>query len=304
LKKSVAATIGIFGLCVILTALVSIPGNAQGEKQLEKLLPDVSGWEMVEDPQFYLPESLFEYINGAAEIYISYDFQKLAVAQYESETDNSNISLEIYDMGSPVTAFGIYSAERFPDNQFSDIGTQGYMEEGTLNFLAGSYYIKMLCFDCGENWNEYLKNFAQTIETNIGADAGFPAPVQAFPEENLIADSQKFILQNFMGYSYLHDGYQADYDVDGAEFTAFIIQGENDLDAEQMLERYLESKKDQKTEKTDYGYHIEDRYYHNIFITRAGNRLCGIMKIQDGQKETGISYLKRLAENIKNMNRP
>ncbi len=293
--------IGCSCLCIMFAFFV-MTVSAQDTAELETLLPDVSGWEMVEEPQFYFPESLFEYINGAAEIYISYDFQKLAVAQYEAEESSSNVSLEIYDMGIPVTAFGIYSAERFPDNQFIDIGTQGYIEEGTLNFLAGSYYIKMLCFDCGEKWDTYLKDFARRIESKINADHEFPAPVKAFPEKNLIPNSQKFILNNFMGYSYLHDGYQADYEVGENEFTAFIIEGRNDLDAEEMLEQYLESKKDQKTEKGDFGYHIKDRYYKNIFITQAGNFLSGVMKIQDGDEETGISFLEQLVANVKSLN--
>jgi len=290
--------IGILGLGMILFVLAAQTGFTQDESELKALLPDISGWEMVEEPQFYFPESLFEYINGAAEIYMSYDFKKLAVAQYESESGDSNVSLEVYDMGNPVTAFGIYSAERFPDNTFIDIGTQGYIEEGTLNFLAGSYYIKMLCFDCGDSWNDYLRRFAQKIETNIGTEAGFPDPVTAFPNDNLISHSQKFILSNFMGYSYLHDGYQADYQIDENEFTAFIISGDNKTDAEQMLKQYLESKKDQKTGENDFGYHIRDRYYHNIYITRVGSYLCGVMKIQDGQEDTGIAYLKQLADNV------
>lgn len=300
-KHLVRMIIGCFSLCIMFAFFV-MTVSAQETAEMKTLLPDVSGWELVEEPQFYFPESLFEYINGAAEIYISYDFQKLAVAQYEEEESSSNISLEIYDMGSPVTAFGIYSAERFPDNQFIDIGSQGYIEEGTLNFLAGSYYIKMLCFDCGENWDTYLKDFARRIDSAIDADPGFPAPVKAFPEKNLVPNSQKFILKNFMGYSYLHDGYQADYEAGENEFTAFIIEGQSELDAEQMLEQYLESKKDQKTDKGDFGYHIKDRYYKNIYITQAGNFLCGVMKIQDGNEDTGISFLEQLAANVKSLN--
>lgn len=301
MKNLFRTMIGCLSLCFVLLTASAVPGCPLEEAELKSLLPEISGWEMVEDPQFYFPESLFEYINGAAEIYISYDFQRLAVAQYESETGNSNVSLEIYEMGSPVTAFGIYSAERYPDNQYVDIGAQGYMEEGTLNFLSGPYYVKMLCFDCGDEWNDYLKNFAERIESNIGADTGFPALVKAFPEEHLVANSQKFILKNFMGYSYLHNGYQADYEFNGNEFAAFIVQGEDELDAKQMLEQYLESKKDQKTEKADYGYHIKDRYYNNIYLARAGVFLCGVMKIQDGKEETGLSYLKKLEENLEEL---
>ncbi|MFO7865906.1 MAG: DUF6599 family protein [Candidatus Aminicenantes bacterium] len=303
LKKSirkVAGTAGVFLLAASLSWGGFLRDGQEGE-DLKSLLPDISGWKMMEEPRYYLPESLFEYINGAAESYLSYDFQKLVVVQYEIEDGGSNVSLEIYDMEKPLKAFGIYSAERFPDNRFVDIGTQGYLEEGILNFLAGRYYVKMLCFDCGEDWSDYLKTFAGRIEEKIGGEFEFPAPAKAFPDENLIANSQKFILENFMGYGYLHSGYQADYEINGNEFTAFIIQGTDEEDAQHMLEQYLDSKKDQKTGQTDAVHHIKDRYYHNIYITRTGSYVCGAMKIQDGMEDTGKSYLDSLAENIKKL---
>ncbi len=104
-----------------------------------------------------------------------------------------------------------------------------------------------------------------------------------------------------MGYGYLHSGYQADYEINGNEFTAFIIHGTDEEDAQHMLEQYLDSKKDQKTGQTDAVYHIKDRYYHNIYITRMGSYVCGVMKIQDGMENTGKSYLDSLAENLKKL---
>ena len=297
LQKTVRIKTGIAGFCFLL-ALLNVSASGL-EDNLKSLLPDISGWKQIEEPQFYYPESLFEYINGAAEIYLSYDFRKCAVAQYEGETGESNVSLEIYDMGSPVTAFGIYSAERFPDNHFIDIGTQGYMEEGTLNFLTGRYYVKMLCFDCGDNWDEYLTDFARRIEEKSGKENGFPPPVKAFPKKNLIQNSEKFILKNFMGYKYLNNGYQADYDLNGNEFTAFIIHGDDETDAEQMLGKYLESKKEPGAEKSDFGYHIKDKYYDNIYIAKVGSYLYGVMKIPDSRQDTGKTMMEKISENIK-----
>ena len=55
-------------------------------------------------PQSYLPETLFEYINGAAEIYLAYDFKELAVGNYESGKDEASLSIEIYDMGNKINS--------------------------------------------------------------------------------------------------------------------------------------------------------------------------------------------------------
>jgi len=50
-------------------------------------------------------------------------------------------------MGDDKNGFGIYSLERYPDSHFISIGTQGYLEQGTLIFLAGRYYAKLMSFE-------------------------------------------------------------------------------------------------------------------------------------------------------------
>ncbi|HDZ25578.1 MAG TPA: hypothetical protein ENH65_03595, partial [Candidatus Aminicenantes bacterium] len=94
----------------------------EGVSSLHFLLPDVVTWKIPESPQDYFPEILFEYINGAAEIYLSYDFKELTVGQYEKGDSNASLIIEIYDMGTEINSFGIYSAERFPDSQFISLG--------------------------------------------------------------------------------------------------------------------------------------------------------------------------------------
>ena len=79
---------------------------AQTDAPLKSLLPAVREWGLSEDPQNYFPENLFEYINGAAEIYLSYDFHELIVAQYAKSGTESALAVEIYDMGSSTNGFG------------------------------------------------------------------------------------------------------------------------------------------------------------------------------------------------------
>ena len=204
-------------------------------------------------------------------------------------------------MSKATNAFGIYSAERFPDNQFISVGAQGYSEEGVLNFLSDRYYIKLLCFDCGDRSEEALLDFSKDIAGRIEGTPGFPALVKIFPEEGLKKNTEKFIFRNFMGYGFLHDGYSANYKVDEEEFDCFFIEGKDKDEADSMLKRYLDAKKSGKISKTRMGFHIKDKYYHNIYIVRVDRYLCGVMKIKDGSEKTGKDYLKRLVESLKKL---
>jgi len=266
---------------------------------LHFLLPDVVTWKIPEAPQDYFPEILFEYINGAAEIYLSYDFKELTVGQYEKGDSNASLIIEIYDMGNEINSFGIYSAERFPASQFISLGNQGYLEEGTLNFIVGKYYVKLLCFDSGEDSADFLKLFSQEVVKRV-KDKGFLPPALAFfPKQGLVRNSEKFILRNFMGYSFLHSGYLANYKLEDLEFDCFLIEGENADDALNMLKKYLEKKGKQSVEETSAGFRIKDRYYHNIYLARVENYLCGVMKIKDESLEVGDKYFGMLIESLK-----
>jgi len=271
----------------------------EGVSSLHFLLPDVVTWKIPEAPQDYFPEILFEYINGAAEIYLSYDFKELTVGQYEKGDSNASLIIEIYDMGTEINSFGIYSAERFPDSQFISLGSQGYLEEETLNFIVGKYYVKLLCFDSGEDSADFLKLFSQEVVKRVKDKGTLPPALAFFPKQGLIRNSEKFILRNFMGYSFLHSGYLANYKLEDLEFDCFLMDGENTDDAQSMLKKYLEKKGKQSVEEISAGFRIKDRYYHNIYLARVENSLCGVMKIKDESLEVGDKYFGMLIESLK-----
>lgn len=298
-NRKAAMTLKIF-LSLILFFLNPCQGllRADADLPLRSLLPLNEEWEHAEDPQNYFPETLYEYINGAAEIYLAYDFKELIVGQYEKVDEETSLSVEIYDMGNERNSFGIYSAERFPDMRFVPVGNQGYSEEGTLNFTVGRYYVKLLCFDCEEVSENILKLFADEILAGIKDKGQMPPLLKAFPKHGLVANSEKFILNNFLGYAFLHDGYLANYKEGDLEFDCFLVEGKSQEEAQDMLEQYL-AKKEKGREKKSFGYHLKDRYYYNIFLARVKNNLCGVIKIKDGFEETGEKYLKFLVNALK-----
>ena len=291
-----------FFLLILFFSFLNAKGallEEEGVSSLHFLLPDVVTWKIPEAPQDYFPEILFEYINGAAEIYLSYDFKELTVGQYEKGDSNASLIIEIYDMGNEINSFGIYSAERFPDSQFISLGNQGYLEEETLNFVVGKYYVKLLCFDSGENSADFLKIFSQEVVKRVKDKGTLPPALAFFPKQGLVRNSEKFILRNFMGYSFLHSGYMANYKLEDLEFDCFLIEGEDAEDAQNMLEQYLKRKGKQNVQKISAGYRIKDRYYHNIYLARIENYLCGVMKIKDKSLEVGDRYFGMLIESLK-----
>jgi hypothetical protein len=299
-KKIGAAALA--AICFLAAGML-ISAQEGGGGGPEKLLPQAPGWKLAEAPRTYIPATLFEYIDGAAESYLSYGFQKLAVADYKGEAGDAALTVEIYDMGGNLNAFGIYSAERYPGSRYLDIGAQGYFEEGTLNFFAGPNYIKLICFDCGETAEAALNGIAKDIAKKLGTDPGrLPAVLESFPKDGLVANSEKFIRQNVLGYAFLHDGYLAGYRASEQEFELFIIVGQDEAEARKMLGQYLaaQEKNGAPVERSGPGYHITDRYARNIYLGAKGRYLAGAMRVNNGGESLGLKYLQELLSALGN----
>ena len=91
---------------LMMTAL-GIGAEKYDSPSLQSLLPQLNNWAMSEEPSNYFPENLFEFINGAAEIYLAYDFKELTVTQYSQKGSMASMAVEIYEMSNENNAFGI-----------------------------------------------------------------------------------------------------------------------------------------------------------------------------------------------------
>lgn len=276
-------------------------GQEASSSSLSSLLPKLPGWDLTETPRVFSPGSLFEYIDGAAENYLSYGFRELLVGDFKKQGSAASLTVEFYDMGDENRAFGIYSSERYPESRFLDIGGQGYVEEGTLNFFVAGFYVKLLCFDCGDDSEKILGTVAEQVVSKVPTRGELPAVLKLFPSEGLVANSEKFILQNVLGFAFLHHGYLADYNTQGQDFELFILQGTSAQDASDMLRQYLESqrKAGQIPRTISLGYHFKDRYSQNVYIGLAEKLVFGVMRIRDGFEGLGENYLGRLAEAVR-----
>jgi hypothetical protein len=203
-------------------------------------------------------------------------------------------------MGNVKNSFGIYSAERYPESNFLSLGNGGYIEEGTLNFILGNYYVKLLLFEEGGDIDQenLLKKVAKNILQKVRDKESLPKLLKLFPKPGLIKYSEKFALRNFMGYSFFHHGYLAKYKVEDSEFDCFIVEGDSDQDAQKMLEAYIKYHKSKGRifEQDQMSFHFVDPYYKNIFFARIENYICGVIKIEDSHHELGKSYLEKLSQ--------
>lgn len=207
------------------------------------LLPEPAGWTREGEPETYTAETLFEYIDGAADLYLSYAFDELAMASYTGGGKRS-MTVEVYRLADLRDAFGIYSQERPKNGRFVAIGTEGYYDTGVLNFFHGPYYVKITGFYLGEDDERTLTTAAKDAAKRIGQIPRFPEVLAIFPTEGKIAHSESYLAENVLGYGFLHSAYTADYSHVGQKtgeppVRVFIFEGKDESDARKMFDAYV-----------------------------------------------------------------
>ncbi len=284
--------------CFLLVYLISgrVDLSSASQPDLKPFVfPQVTGWRRSGEIQTFIPKTLFEYINGGADLYLSYDFQELKVAEY-SNAKKSSVIIEIYRHKTPIHAFGIYSQERLSDANFLEIGAQGYIETNVLNFVGGPYYVKINSFNTGADDRKILIAFAKKVSEILGERGALPSILSSFPEEGKKKNSEKFINRNFLGYSFLHSAFSADYSHSEIEFKLFVIESAEKSDCKEMIEKYLQQTRSPGQNISEGRYNILDPYHGEIDLCWKGNYIWGIFNAKD--RALRSKYLRLLEEGI------
>jgi hypothetical protein len=235
-----------------------------------EFFPVIKNWEKPTDIQKYDAGNLWDYINGAADLYHKYHFKSLQVGDYKMGTEY--ITVEIYDMKTQNNAFGIYSAERATNVEFLKIGAEAYLGKGILNMLYGPYYIKIF-----SNYTEApFTELAAAITEAFFACTAMPYELDAFPQKNKVNHSEKFIASAFLGLSYFNNIFTSQYIIDGKELTLFLINADSENEIKTVIEQYNNFVNKSNTALPEDRKVFNDKYNGEVIIEWKKNILFGI----------------------------
>ncbi len=274
------------------------------KEKLAKLLPDEEKLELetTEDSQ-YFGDDLYMYINGAAPAYHDYDFEALLVQQYKKGV--MDITVEIYDMGTVKNAFGIYSIECSSDNTFLDhIGFEAYGDENSLNFYYGTCYIKLSGHSRLEKAAPVLKEVAKEIANKIENQQEKYVnkkikSLRFFPKEHQVKHSQKYLIKDPLGHSYLAPAFTSTYKKKDHTFELVLSVCENTEEAQARQEKLKQhfSTTGEVNEREDIAKEAflgKNNFEGEILITRLNNY---VLLIQN-PPENARGYVKSVAKAI------
>ena len=150
-------------------------------------LPDeVDGWKASQKDGIYGQDNLYDYINGGAELYLSYGFNKVINRTY-LRPEQPDIVVDLFDMGTSQNAYG-------QGSQYS---------EGLLLFWKDRYYISIMSYPETAESKKALLTLGKEIEAAIRGEGPLPDVLNLLPQESLIRESVRY----FRHYAWLNSHY-------------------------------------------------------------------------------------------------
>ncbi|HDT11951.1 MAG TPA: hypothetical protein ENN58_04355 [bacterium] len=152
-----------------------------------EVLPDeVNGWKKSRQPGRYTKDTLFDYINGGAELYIAYNFIEALSIEYEKNED-FEIIVDIFDMTSSFDAYGIFSYGR--EEEDARIGQGSEYNSGLLTFWKDRFYVSILAYPETEDKKKIVLELGNILADSISSKGDLPSILKLLPERNLIPGS-------------------------------------------------------------------------------------------------------------------
>jgi len=163
---------------------------------------EVQGWKAEAEDSTYNRDTLFNYINGGAEHYLTYQFSEVMVRRFvHPEHPDVEIVLDIYDMSISEDAFGLFTSER--EDEEAGIGQGSEFGGGLLRFWKDRYFVSILAVGDVPNAKSVMMELARAVAAAIPSTGDKPAMLSLLPREGLIeAEVRYFHAMNTLNNHY------------------------------------------------------------------------------------------------------
>lgn len=231
-------------------------GGREAEKEVpvsgiyRSLPEEARGWRKAGRDATYDRRNLFDYIDGGAELYLTYDFRSVFVRRYAKEgAPESEIVLDVYDMGSAEEAYGIFSAER--EDEPVGIGRDSECGGGLLRFWKGRYFVSLVAIGDGDEAESAMKELARGVAAAIPDGGEMPRLAARLPQPGLkireiryfhspiVLNNHYFVSsENLLEIGRDTPAVMARYDRDGSRPLLLMIQYPDPVRAETASARF------------------------------------------------------------------
>src|SRR4030043_774583 len=254
----------------------------------EMTWPVLNGYKIITKYPVYLPENLWDFINGAADGYNALGFQDLHVAEYKKGKDV--IKLEIYRHSDHTMAFGIYASERSPSYRFINLGAQGYTIDGITNFFTGNYYVKIRTYSKKPGTIQAAESLSLRVAGMLGGDTKMPDLLTRFPDGGKKLNEENYINESVLGHQFLNKAFKASYEAGSDNFNIYLMKFNTTQEAFSTAEKYLALSGIEPDQSDSGKYVFTDGYNGTIFLSWKENMIVMISGLAKAQTDIAVKY--------------
>ena len=179
---------------MFLLMILALNPGAQTVDECGLSLPTQIGeWRAVEQDASYDRATLYDYMNGGAEVYLSFDYQRVCVRRFLGP-ENNEIALDVYDMGSSAEAFGVFSVS-IEDPEVG-IGQGSEFGAGLLKFWKDKYFVSIVNLGVDESADQMLLEVGKVVDAAIETTGPEPELLRLLPRGGLNERQSSFFHSN------------------------------------------------------------------------------------------------------------
>jgi hypothetical protein len=224
-------------LLVAAPRCAALPLKEGGDASLFSRLAARS-WTATVPARVFGPDNLYEEIDGEAELFLPYGFRELTVGFLRpAGNDKTEVRLELFRLATPRDAFGVFSQQRFPDQEVAVVGAaRAIVSDTSLDFFQGSRFVRIRTASRNAGRSD-LESLAREVSALLPGTDDPPPETEVLRIPGLVDGTLVFQRRAILGYEVLAPGYEAKYAVTGTSATLVLITPEDAGSAAQFRER-------------------------------------------------------------------
>jgi len=158
---------------------------------LRAALPDrIEGWTAEPEDRFFDDETIFDYIDGAGEVYRAYNMRTCLSRRYIAPK-GPPITMDIFDMGSSEDAFGVFTHDQ--DGEALDVGQGALYRSGWLSFWKDRFFVSIYVEEETAAAKKAVRNLGKVVALLIAARGPKPRILSHLPSEGRKPQSVRYL---------------------------------------------------------------------------------------------------------------
>ena len=248
---------------------------------------EVDGWKWDGKDEEYNSQTIFKYIDGAAEVYLAYGFKGVAVRRFE-RPGKPLLVAETYEMGSSADAYGVFAFER--QEEEAGVGQGSEFGGGLLRFWKGNYFVSVYGEGEGAEVESVVLALGKRVAESIKTTGSKPALLRFLPDRTFGLDeanvyffrshvllNQRFFVahQNILKLERDVEAALGHYDRGGQRMHLVLVHYPEERRAQEALQSFLkayipEARAKKPVLRTEDGKWTMARLYQEFLVIAFG----------------------------------